>query len=801
MSSQDSEKDRIMHELMACQLRVNELEKSAASAQQQELGAAKGEFESLFELSPDALVLVDRQGRIARVNASAERLFGYTRKELVGSDHDTLLIPDRARAKHNTEMKRFMQNPRVRVMGMGLELRGRKKDGTEFAADIDLGPLEIDKEFFVLAVVRDATRRKRLEEDLQESEKRYRDLVELSPDGIVVHSEGIIVFSNAATARLLGLERGEQAVGRPVMEFLHPDYRHVASQRIRQTTDEGRMAPVVQGKFVKADGTVFFADVISMPYIHRDRPATLSILRDVTERKQAEDAIREQQERFRTIVRTALDGFWINDLQGHLLYVNDSYCNLIGYSREELLTMRIMDVEGAETAEDTAAHIQRITRTGGDRFETRHRRKDGASIDIEVSATYLDVEGGRFFVFLRDITERKRAEEALRASEKRYRSFIEVTGQLGWVTNAAGEVEEDIPSFRKFTGQSYEEVKGWGWSSALHPDDLERTVQIWNKAVQERTNYEIEYRVRRRDGVYRNFLARGVPVFTEGGSIREWVGTCIDITERKRLEEELENYRTRLEMVVAQRTAEFAQANEKLAQEIEEHRKSEEGLTLRATILDSAREAVFLVNPQGDFVYANEAAIRTYGYTRDEFLAMNLGHLMRSQEAPMVVEHLQTVLRTGQLEVEVVHLRKDKSLMPAEVRHSLIKTLHGQFIVSIMRDATTRFRLRSLLDRMPVLLWTTDFQLKLTSVTGSGLETLGLKRDDGVGLSLGEYLEKNGLGSDILAAHQRAREGELVGFRFESKKFGKIFHGWVAPLRDIEGEISGTISTAMEIPE
>lgn len=133
----------------------------------------------------------------------------------------------------------------------------------------------------------------------------------------------------------------------------------------------------------------------------------------------------------------------------------------------------------------------------------------------------------------------KRGEEALRTSVERYRSFVEVTGQVGWTTNADGEVVEDIPSFRQFTGQSYEEVKGWGWSKALHPDDVERTMRIWTSAVEQKTNYEIEYRLRRHDGVYRYFLARGVPVFADDGNIREWVGTCIDIMERKRMEERL----------------------------------------------------------------------------------------------------------------------------------------------------------------------------------------------------------------------------------------------------------------------
>ena len=111
---------------------------------------------------------------------------------------------------------------------------------------------------------------------------------------------------------------------------------------------------------------------------------------------------------------------------------------------------------------------------------------------------------------------RKIAEDALLKSESRYRSYIELTGQIGWVTNADGEIVEDSPSLRKFSGQTFEEAKGSGWTKTLHPDDLERTLQVWNKAVVTKSAYEVEYRMRRHDGVYTYLLARGFPVFSAG---------------------------------------------------------------------------------------------------------------------------------------------------------------------------------------------------------------------------------------------------------------------------------------------
>jgi PAS domain S-box-containing protein len=163
----------------------------------------------------------------------------------------------------------------------------------------------------------------------------------------------------------------------------------------------------------------------------------------------------------------------------------------------------------------------------------------------------------------------------------------------------------------------------------------------------------------------------------------------MDVTDHRQLEEELNRYRYRLEEVVAERTSECAKANEQLVQEIATHKKMEEGLALRAAILDNARDAIFLVNSKGDFAYANEEACKTYGYTRDEFLNMNLRQLHSLKEETFVESCLKEVLEKGQLDLETAHLRKDKTLMQVKVRHSLIKTLHGQFIVSVATDMTS----------------------------------------------------------------------------------------------------------------
>ncbi len=132
--------------------------------------------------------------------------------------------------------------------------------------------------------------------------------------------------------------------------------------------------------------------------------------------------------------------------------------------------------------------------------------------------------------------ERLRTEETLRKSEERYRSLVAATSQMVWMTAADGQVVEDSPTWRGYTGQTWEEYKGWGWILGLHPREIDRTLELWKKALAEKSILQTEFRVRAADGNYRHFAVRGAPVFDRRGNIREWVATCSDITDAKRAE-------------------------------------------------------------------------------------------------------------------------------------------------------------------------------------------------------------------------------------------------------------------------
>jgi PAS domain S-box-containing protein len=180
--------------------------------------------------------------------------------------------------------------------------------------------------------------------------------------------------------------------------------------------------------------------------------------------------------------------------------------------------------------------------------------KDGRTCLREVVP--IEVDGKPFGWLYQhiDITENVVASDIIRKSEARYRSFIELACEIGWTTDCEGKIVEDILSWRKYTGQSFKEIQGWGWSKAIHPDDVEHVIQALKDATKTSTKYEVEYRIRRFDGVYRNFLVRAAPVINDDGSTLEWVGTCIDITERKQMQQKIEEFASHISELVQERS-------------------------------------------------------------------------------------------------------------------------------------------------------------------------------------------------------------------------------------------------------
>ncbi|MCX7140241.1 MAG: PAS domain S-box protein [Proteobacteria bacterium] len=256
---------------------------------------------------------------------------------------------------------------------------------------------------------------------LAESRDRYVDLYEFAPVGyLTLGAEGMIEEINLTGATLLGRERKKLLQRRFTSLVVPKDQdrciRHFLD--VKQGDGQDRVEFTLQ----RGDSTVFQAQLDCMLQKDSAGGTTMRIaLTDITERKQAEEALHESEETHRSILHTAMDGYWLVDAEGSLQEVSETYCRMSGYSEQELLTMHIKDMEAAETANETASHIKNIMAWGEDRFQSRHRRKDGSVFDVEVSAQYHPLKYGRFVVFIQDLTERRRTEAARATLEAQLR--------------------------------------------------------------------------------------------------------------------------------------------------------------------------------------------------------------------------------------------------------------------------------------------------------------------------------------------------------------------------------------------
>jgi protein-histidine pros-kinase len=261
-----------------------------------ELLQSRAMFENLFESAPDAVVETNGDGLVVRVNAQAESMFGYERAELIGQTID-LLLPERFRTNHLSHLQGYYAQPRTRSMGAGLELYGRRKDGSEFPVDIMLSPLKAEGELRALAVVRDITLQRNAELALRHSEQRFRALFEFSPDAIIASDcGGRITQVNARVKDLFGYSQAE-LLGQPI-EILVPErFRQGHPKHRADYSSQPRIRPMGVGLELYArrkDGTEFPVDIMLSPV--ESEGQIVSVIRDLSERKQYEEALRRSEE-------------------------------------------------------------------------------------------------------------------------------------------------------------------------------------------------------------------------------------------------------------------------------------------------------------------------------------------------------------------------------------------------------------------------------------------------------------------------------------------------------------------------
>jgi PAS domain S-box-containing protein len=270
-----------------------------------------------------------------------------------------------------------------------------------------------------------AAAQKTAESTLRESEERYRNLLEAAPVAIVVHVEGKMAFVNPAGLRMVGAESRDRVIGKPAIEFIHPDGRARALARLeRMLAGEKGLYPAEE-VFLKLDGTPVDVELIATPVVFEGKNAIQSIVTDITRRKKAERALTEEAIRRRILIEQSGDGIVVLDQDGGIFEANRRFAEMIGYTPEEVLRLRVWDWDKLFTRTEILRMLRNVGEDGL-HFETQHRRKDGTWIDMEISANGA-VFGERKLVFCvcRDVTARKKTEAALEAGEKEYRRLYQ----------------------------------------------------------------------------------------------------------------------------------------------------------------------------------------------------------------------------------------------------------------------------------------------------------------------------------------------------------------------------------------
>jgi formate hydrogenlyase transcriptional activator len=421
-----------------------------------EIGSLQTLFVQLFEFSPDAIIVTDAEGKIAEVNAQAIDLFGYPRAELVGKPVE-VLIPERFRNLHPSHRTDYSAHPRPRPMGIGLELYGRRKDGSEFPVDIMLSPVEMPNGRVVVSVVRNTSERKRAQDALERSEQLFRSLVQGVKDCAIfmLDVEGRVSSWNEGAERIKGY-RAEDVMGKHFSMFYPLEEVELgkAESELKAATEQGQVED--EGWRLRKDGSRFWANVLITAI--RDSDGKLvgfaKVTRDFSERRKFEEALRISETRFRSLFEFSPDAIIVSDQAGRITEVNGQVEKFFGYDRSELLGQRIEILVPERLRQIHPTHRERYaanpqTRPMGLGLELSGRRKDGSEFPIDIMLAPVEAAGKVVISVIRDLTEKKRAEEALERKE-RERQYLEEELDL---EHSFEDIIGDSPGLRRVLKQ------------------------------------------------------------------------------------------------------------------------------------------------------------------------------------------------------------------------------------------------------------------------------------------------------------------------------------------------------------
>ncbi len=518
---------------------------------------SENRFRVLVENLPVRVFIKDRNSVYVNCNPGYAKDVRIDVEEIQGkTDFD--FYPDELAEKYRLDDQRVMDSRR------GEELEENYiRDGQQRWAHTLKTPLadEVGHVTGILGVYWDITDRKEMEESIEERTRFSEILIENSAVAtFVLGPDHRVLFWNKACENLTGVSAihmvGTDDHWKPFYEDKRPCLADLvidgSSDKMVQLYQIGWTSTLVpeglhaEGWYRNLGGKDRYIVFDASPIRNNkgELVAAIEILQDISEGRLAEDAFRKSQEEQRSIIETAMDGFLMTNLEGRILGANATYSKMSGYSKQELLTMGISDLEAQETVEEIASHIRKIRQLGQDRFESKHCRKDGSVFAVEISVQLRLDDGGRLIVFISDISLRKESE----SERERLMSAIEQAGEAIIITDSRGTIQFVNPAFEQTTGYSRDEAVGKTSriiKSGNHDEQFYRN--LWD-TISDGRIWEGRMVNKRKDGTLYTEESTISPVRDAAGRIVNYVAVKRDITEQLQLSAQLQQAQ-RLESV------------------------------------------------------------------------------------------------------------------------------------------------------------------------------------------------------------------------------------------------------------
>jgi diguanylate cyclase (GGDEF)-like protein/PAS domain S-box-containing protein len=494
---------------------------------------------NLIEQAAVGIAQTDLQGHFLLVNDRFCEIVGRDRQALLGHRMREITHPE-------DEPGNFALLSRLAETGepFSIEKRYVRPDGAAVWVSNYVSATQdaAGHPQFLVAIVQDISERRRAEAALRESEDHHRHAVELSPHiPWTAEADGAIVEVSPRGSDVLGVPLGALA-GQGWLNLVHPEDRDGAAAAWADAVWRGTSLDM-EFRFRQADGSYRWVRSRAAP--RRDAQGRIlrwyGTLEDVHERELAKAALVESEAAFRLLFLSNPAPMWVYDQETlRFLEVNDAAVQTYGWSREAFLGMSILDIRPAEDREAvlrSATQPRSARKTSG---PWRHVTAAGQGRLVDLLSYRIPFEGRpAVLVTAWDVTDRVRAEEALRESEENYRYTIELSPQLPWIADADGQVLTIGSRWNQIVGMTPGETLGMGWLDAIHPEDAPRMEACWARAMASGEPLDVEVRIRLRDGSYRWFRSRAAARRDEAGRILRWYGTDEDIHERKLAEQQI----------------------------------------------------------------------------------------------------------------------------------------------------------------------------------------------------------------------------------------------------------------------